>query len=244
MGGRLRPGGMHRRLRCGGNGRRLSRQEKRPWALRAVFRAVFGWNALRREPSSVCFVAADWRSGDRRSISDFSELYCGDRSHAGARPMCHALPARDRGRNSRCCFRQHADSAHGRRSVERILRLALDVFCGSCSGDSFGLMILPAVESPRWLMKMGRRDQAIEVLAKINGPEAAKREAVEIENSLATEEGHISELFTTFRRPLLLGIMLAGCNRSAESLRYFLFCRRFFVLPGPRPATHFSNRCW
>ena len=33
----------------------------------------------------------------------------------------------------------------------------------------FGLMILPAVESPRWLMKMGRRDQALGVLAKING---------------------------------------------------------------------------
>jgi SP family arabinose:H+ symporter-like MFS transporter len=36
----------------------------------------------------------------------------------------------------------------------------------------FGLMILPAVESPRWLMKMGRRDQAIDVLTKINGADA------------------------------------------------------------------------
>src|SRR5271165_2669680 len=77
----------------------------------------------------------------------------------------------------------------------------------------FGMMILPAVESPRWLMKMGRRDQAIGVLAKINGAEAARREAAEIENSLASEEGHISELFTTFRRPLLLGIMLAGLQQ-------------------------------
>src|SRR5271163_1663200 len=50
----------------------------------------------------------------------------------------------------------------------------------------FGLMILPAVESPRWLMKMGRRDQAIAVLAQINGPDIARSEAAEIENSLAT----------------------------------------------------------
>src|ERR1700686_616785 len=54
----------------------------------------------------------------------------------------------------------------------------------------FGAMILPSVESPRWLMKMGRRDQAIEVLSKINGPEIARQEAAEIENSLITEEGH------------------------------------------------------
>src|SRR5271168_5404491 len=69
----------------------------------------------------------------------------------------------------------------------------------------FGTMILPAVESPRWLMKMGRRVNALEVLAELNGSEVATIEAHEIENALATEEGHLSELFTTFRRPLLLG---------------------------------------
>src|ERR1700751_4993932 len=74
----------------------------------------------------------------------------------------------------------------------------------------FGVMILPAVESPRWLMKMGRRKEAMSVLAKINGADSAPTEAEEIENSLAVEEGHISELLTTFRRPMLLGIMLAA----------------------------------
>src|ERR1700728_3426319 len=44
----------------------------------------------------------------------------------------------------------------------------------------FGLMIVPAVESPRWLMKMGRRDQAIKVLAKINGADTARRETTAI----------------------------------------------------------------
>src|SRR6202049_3571899 len=48
----------------------------------------------------------------------------------------------------------------------------------------FGLMILPAVESPRWLMKLGRRNHAIEVLAEINGADAALREAAEIEHSV------------------------------------------------------------
>jgi SP family arabinose:H+ symporter-like MFS transporter len=96
----------------------------------------------------------------------------------------------------------------------------------------FGLMILPAVESPRWLMKMGRKDQAIDVLAKINGSDAAAREAAEIENSLASEEGHISELFTTFRRPLLLGIMLAGLQQISGITPLFSFLPEIFRAAG------------
>jgi MFS transporter, SP family, arabinose:H+ symporter len=96
----------------------------------------------------------------------------------------------------------------------------------------FGLMILPAVESPRWLMKMGRRDQAIDVLAKINGSGAAAHEAAEIENSLVTEEGHISELFTTFRRPLLLGIMLAGLQQISGITPLFSFLPEIFRAAG------------
>ncbi len=93
-------------------------------------------------------------------------------------------------------------------------------------------MILPAVESPRWLMKMGRRDQAIRVLTQINDPDIAQREAAEIENSLAIEEGHISELFTTFRRPLLLGIMLAGLQQISGITPLFSFLPEIFRSAG------------
>jgi SP family arabinose:H+ symporter-like MFS transporter len=96
----------------------------------------------------------------------------------------------------------------------------------------FGLMILPAVESPRWLMKMGRRAQAVEVLTKINGADAARREAAEIEKALAIEEGHISELFTTFRRPLLLGIMLAGLQQISGITPLFSFLPEIFRVAG------------
>ena len=41
----------------------------------------------------------------------------------------------------------------------------------------FGLMILPAVESPRWLFKMGRRSDAIRVLTELNGSQEATIEA-------------------------------------------------------------------
>jgi MFS transporter, SP family, arabinose:H+ symporter len=103
----------------------------------------------------------------------------------------------------------------------------------------FGLMILPAVESPRWLMKMGRRDEAVDVLARMNGSEAALREAAEIDNTLATEEGHISELFTTFRRPLLLGIMLAGLQQVSGITPIFSFLPEIFRTAGTATSNAF-----
>jgi SP family arabinose:H+ symporter-like MFS transporter len=96
----------------------------------------------------------------------------------------------------------------------------------------FGAMILPAVESPRWLMKMGRRQEAIRVLTQINGPDIAAREAAAIESSLAVEEGHISELFTSFRRPLLLGIMLAGLQQVSGITPIFSFLPQIFRSAG------------
>jgi len=103
----------------------------------------------------------------------------------------------------------------------------------------FGLMILPAVESPRWLMKMGRRDEAVDVLARMNGSDAALREAAEIDNTLATEEGHISELFTTFRRPLLLGIMLAGLQQVSGITPIFSFLPEIFRTAGTATSNAF-----
>jgi len=103
----------------------------------------------------------------------------------------------------------------------------------------FGLMIIPAVESPRWLMKMGRRDQAVGVLVKINGADAAVREAAEIEKSLATEEGRISELFTTFRWPLLLGIMLAGLQQISGITPLFSFLPEIFRAAGTATSDAF-----
>ena len=103
----------------------------------------------------------------------------------------------------------------------------------------FGLMILPALESPRWLMKMRRQAQAVAVLARINGADGAKREADEIESSLATEQGHISELFTTFRRPLLLGIMLAALQQISGITPLFSFLPEIFRAAGTAASDAF-----
>ncbi|GJM33860.1 MAG: arabinose-proton symporter [Saprospiraceae bacterium] len=84
----------------------------------------------------------------------------------------------------------------------------------------FGSETIPAVlfliamffvpESPRWLTKEGRDDEALDVLNKINGPEKAKSILAEIKESLKEEEGTLRELFVgKFRPAIIVGIVLA-----------------------------------
>lgn len=114
-------------------------------------------------------------------------------------------------------------------------------FAGIVPAILFGSMIVPAVESPRWLMKLGRRDQAVKILAQLNGSEVAARETSEIENSLAIEQGSIWELFTTFRRPLLLGIMLAGLQQISGITPIFSFLPDIFRAAGTASSDAFSQ---
>ncbi len=112
-------------------------------------------------------------------------------------------------------------------------------FAGIVPALLFGGMIVPAVESPRWLMKVGRRDQAVQVLRQINGSQASVHEAAEIENSLAIEQGNIWELFTVFRRPLLLGIMLAGLQQISGITPIFSFLPEIFRAAGTASSDAF-----
>ncbi len=114
-------------------------------------------------------------------------------------------------------------------------------FAGVVPALLFGMMIVPAVESPRWLMKEGRREQALRVLTEINGPDVARSEANQIEETLSMEEGRFSELFTTFRRPLLLGIMLAGLQQVSGITPLFSFLPEIFRSAGAATGDAFRQ---
>jgi MFS transporter, SP family, arabinose:H+ symporter len=74
----------------------------------------------------------------------------------------------------------------------------------------FGLLLLPLPESPRWLMKRGRRAEAEATLTRISGKAAADRELAQIEQALGEESGKISELFRGgFGTAMMIGILLA-----------------------------------
>jgi len=75
----------------------------------------------------------------------------------------------------------------------------------------FILLLLTVPESPRWLAKQKRNDEALDILTKINGEEKAKLELAEINGSLADDTSlALSEMMKPgLRRALLIGIVLA-----------------------------------
>jgi sugar porter (SP) family MFS transporter len=86
----------------------------------------------------------------------------------------------------------------------------------------FGLAVVPAAifgsgmlflpESPRWLLRRGRRETAQAMLARIRGTPDVDAELLEIERSLAQaeESGRLSDLLAPSLRPsLVIGIGLA-----------------------------------
>lgn len=97
---------------------------------------------------------------------------------------------------------------------ERIGGEAWNIACGW--RWMFGSGALPAVfffallffvpESPRWLIKRGRREEAMTVLARVNGDAQARRDAAEIEDAIAHEDTSVAQLF----RPGLRGVMAMG----------------------------------
>jgi SP family arabinose:H+ symporter-like MFS transporter len=112
-------------------------------------------------------------------------------------------------------------------------------FAGIVPALLFAGAIVPSVESPRWLMKMDRRDESLRVLSQINGSQVAEREAAQIQDSLALEEGHISELLTTFRKPLLIGIMLAAFSQASGITPLFSFLPEIFKAAGTATSDAF-----
>lgn len=70
------------------------------------------------------------------------------------------------------------------------------------------LFIVP--ESPRWLVKKGKDDDAFDTLEKVNGTTEGKNVLIEIKQSLQQEVGTLSDLFSKkFKPALWIGVVLA-----------------------------------
>jgi MFS transporter, SP family, arabinose:H+ symporter len=74
----------------------------------------------------------------------------------------------------------------------------------------FFLLLLRAPETPRYLFKAGREDEALEILARIGGSQGAADELAEIRASFATQHDGWRELLRPgLRRAVLVGFGLA-----------------------------------
>lgn len=77
----------------------------------------------------------------------------------------------------------------------------------------FAIALFLVPESPRWLTERGREEEAQRVFTRIDGPEFAAAEMVEIRQSLAAEAGTFRELLEPgLRKALFVGLCLAFFN--------------------------------
>jgi len=109
----------------------------------------------------------------------------------------------------------------------------------------FGAELIPAVaflilmfivpESPRWLAKAGRDEQAEKVLSKIGSKEYAARTLAEIKQTLGSESRKVpfSELFNPKVRPvLIIGIVLAIFQQWCGINVIFNYAQEIFASAG------------
>ena len=107
----------------------------------------------------------------------------------------------------------------------------------------FGVMVLPAAvffallfsvpESPRWLVKQNRDAEAVRILARVNGQEAALAEAKTIRETLTLEPGALKELFLPgFRKALVLGVVLAVFQQITGINTVIYYAPRIFEQAG------------
>ncbi|MCE3202147.1 sugar porter family MFS transporter [Paenibacillus sonchi] len=81
---------------------------------------------------------------------------------------------------------------------------------GAVPGLLFMILMLFIPESPRWLIKRNRPYEALPILVKIHGEEAAKQEVLDIKESFNNESDSFKQLFTPgIRSALFIGVMLA-----------------------------------
>jgi len=97
----------------------------------------------------------------------------------------------------------------------------------------FGSEALPALlllvllffvpESPRWLTKQGRGEEALMILNRVDGAEYAKTELLEIEDAIAHESGSLKQLLQPgMKIVLVIGIVLAVLQQ-VTGINVFLY---------------------
>jgi len=106
----------------------------------------------------------------------------------------------------------------------------------------FGLILLFSKQSPRWLMKNGREQEALAVLAAINGAQTAAGQVSAIRESLGEERGGLKELLSAPLRPALtMGFILAGFSQMSGITALLSFLPEVFQSSGQQAGSAFQS---
>ncbi len=104
---------------------------------------------------------------------------------------------------------------------------------GALPSVGFLLLLLRVPESPRWLVKQNREEEALGVLSRVNDAAAAAAEVKSIKETLLLEKGSLAELFRPgFRRAIFIAVVLAILQQITGINAILYYAPRIFERAG------------
>lgn len=105
--------------------------------------------------------------------------------------------------------------------------------------------VVPALESPRWLYKVGKGSQGFLNLEKIEGTVVAQKIQEEIQNQKDEPAGLWKDLLSRdLRQPLLIGVMLVFFSQASGINVVLVYMPEIFKSMGVEAAEAFTQSVW